>query len=348
MAAIILPFVLLVWWLVARALGKPSTAPQGNGLNMRLPGAVALKDSAKDKLAFYLSAQADSAKRMEQVRNDPYMQDTVKRYEPIVYEKPAKHYTPVYTDVQKRADDIQRRYAVTESKVIEPLEKKIPEKPDPEIAALNETLDKLIAIQHPEKQPTINKQEYGYSVNAGGQDDETLFGNFSGGGKASFYGDKSTAHFDNSFLARVAATQILQSGSVVKLELVSAITINNKKIAAGSAIYGVAVLQGERLQMHISSVKIGNSILPVSLIVFDMDGMEGIYVPGSLSREVAKESAEQFIQSTGVSGFDISLKTQAVGAGIGAAKSLLTKKVKAARVTVSAGYEVLLVDKNQK
>jgi hypothetical protein len=72
--------------------------------------------------------------------------------------------------------------------------------------------------------------------------------------------------------------------------------------------------------------------------------MEGIFVPGSLARDVAKSSADNALQSVGISGFDLSLKTQAAAAGIGAAKSLLSKKVKQARVTVGAGYQVLLCD----
>jgi hypothetical protein len=43
---------------------------------------------------------------------------------------------------------------------------------------------------------------------------------------------------------------------------------------------------------------------------------------------------------------DPSLKAQATSAGIGAAKSLLSKKVKQVKVMVKAGYKVLLKDKN--
>jgi len=80
--------------------------------------------------------------------------------------------------------------------------------------------------------------------------------------------------------------------------------------------------------------------------VFDMDGLEGIYVPGSISREVIKQSADGAVQSIGIGGFDASIKTQAVSAGVGAAKGLLSKKVKAVRVNLPAGYPVLLMRKN--
>jgi hypothetical protein len=45
---------------------------------------------------------------------------------------------------------------------------------------------------------------------------------------------------------------------------------------------------------------------------------------------------------------DPSLGAQAASAGIQAAKTLISKKVKLVKVTVKAGYQVLLRDNNQK
>jgi hypothetical protein len=44
---------------------------------------------------------------------------------------------------------------------------------------------------------------------------------------------------------------------------------------------------------------------------------------------------------------DPSLKAQATATGIGAIKSLISKKTKLVRVQVKAGYNVLLKNKNQ-
>lgn len=43
-----------------------------NGLNTKLPNAINVKDSSKDKLAFYELADADSIRRQEQISRDPY------------------------------------------------------------------------------------------------------------------------------------------------------------------------------------------------------------------------------------------------------------------------------------
>jgi len=61
---------------------------------------------------------------------------------------------------------------------------------------------------------------------------------------------------------------------------------------------------------------------------------------------VAKQSADNSLQLMELSTMDPSFKAQAATAGIGAAKSFLSKKVKQVKVMVKAGYKVLLKDKN--
>jgi uncharacterized protein YunC (DUF1805 family) len=85
----------------------------------------------------------------------------------------------------------------------------------------------------------------------------------------------------------------------------------------------------------------------VDLSVFDMDGMSGIHIPGAITRDAAKQSGQQAIQSVGVTSFDQSIGAQAASAGIELGRNLLSKKVKLIKVTVKAGYQVLLRDEKQ-
>lgn len=77
-----------------------------------------------------------------------------------------------------------------------------------------------------------------------------------------------------------------------------------------------------------------------------MDGLPGIYIPGTISRDVAKQSTDNSLQRMELSTMDPSLKAQAASAGMNAAKSLLSKKVKLVKVKIKAGYKILLKDKN--
>ena len=98
----------------------------------------------------------------------------------------------------------------------------------------------------------------------------------------------------------------------------------------------------------VTGVRYQNSLLPVALSAYDMDGLEGIYIPGAISRDVAKQSTDNALQNVGLNNLDPSIGMQAAGAGIQAAKSLISKKVKLIKVTVKAGYQVLLKDNNDK
>ena len=49
-----------------------------------------------------------------------------------------------------------------------------------------------------------------------------------------------------------------------------------------------------------------------------------------------------------VTSLDPSLKAQAASAGLSAVKTLLSKKARLVKVTVAAGYKVLLKDKNEQ
>lgn len=86
----------------------------------------------------------------------------------------------------------------------------------------------------------------------------------------------------------------------------------------------------------------------MQLSIVDMDGIEGVYVPGAITRDVAKGSADRAVQGIGFTTLDPSLGAQAANAGIEAAKTLLSKKAKLVKVTVKAGYQVLLRDEKQK
>ncbi len=78
-----------------------------------------------------------------------------------------------------------------------------------------------------------------------------------------------------------------------------------------------------------------------------MDGLPGIYIPGTINRDVAKESLNNSLSLADVGSVDPSFKAQATTTGISALKSLVSKKAKLIRVQLKAGYKVLLNNKNQ-
>lgn len=152
----------------------------------------------------------------------------------------------------------------------------------------------------------------------------------------------------NTIQAVVHEDQTLVSGAVIKLRLLDAIYVNGKMIPKGSFVYGTCALNNERLDIKIASIRYLNNILPVALSVYDLDGMEGLYVPGSIGRDVAKNGVGDAVQSMQLMSMDQSVGTQAASAGVEAAKGLFNHKVKQIKVKVKAGYQVLLKDTNDR
>ena len=103
-------------------------------------------------------------------------------------------------------------------------------------------------------------------------------------------------------------------------------------------------MNNERLKIGFRSIRCGNSILPVALEAYDLDGLAGIYIPGSINRDAVKQSGDQAINSLGLATLDPSIGAQAASAGVQTAKTLLSHKMKLVNVTVKAGYQVLLKD----
>ena len=233
--------------------------------------------------------------------------------------------------------------------------------PDPEMSQLNKMLDKVMVIQHPGlvqdsiSKNTAEQKPLAYEVSLTKDPGELqVFGAPAGGDSADFMmknrfyepvGDQQMERQpDNAIKAVIPENQTLVSGSTVKLQLENDIQINDHLVAKGQFIYGTCSLNNERLKIQFSSIRSGNSILPVSLKAYDLDGLAGIFIPGSMNRDVAKESGDQAINSFGLATFDPSIGAQAANAGIQTAKTLLSRKVKLVKVTVKAGYQVLLKD----
>ena len=237
---------------------------------------------------------------------------------------------------------------------------------DPETKQLNGMMDKILDIQHPERiadriqlESEKNRKQV-FQVVSGQKDNEPSLLEANVGVKtkgsskvkltqSAFYSldsDTAAQQVSNGIGAQVQETQTVVSGSSVRLCLAADIYVNGILIPQGTFIYGTASQNAERLHITIASIRYQNSLLPVSLSVYDLDGLEGIYVPGSISRDVAKQSGSEALSNIGLSSLDPSLGAQAANVGIAAAKSLINKKVKQVKLTINAGYRVLLKDNN--
>lgn len=237
-----------------------------------------------------------------------------------------------------------------------------PSEPDPELAQLGGMLENILDIQHPErvqeKLRQNSKIQKGKIFSVSRKDDAQVASSLQNKsnsavkqGTNSFYSldeEMGNEEIQNAVEAVIHETQTIVNGSIVKIRLVNDVFINGVLIPRNSFVFGTASLKGERLEIKINTIKYLNAIFPVELSVFDIDGIKGIYIPGTINRDVAKASADRSMQSIGLTGVSDSWGAQAAGMGVEAAKTLLSKKVKLIKVAVKAGYKVLLYDEKDK
>jgi conjugative transposon TraM protein len=230
--------------------------------------------------------------------------------------------------------------------------------PDAGMSHLEGMLDKIFRIQHPDlvhadtadegvevallQQP--RKEEPVRVLAAGGETrsdgaGETFRNAFMEIDETS---GNDSMRLGDAISAVVAGDQTLTAGTTVALRLSQEATVKGQRVPAGQEVNGVATLSGERLNIAISSIRVGQTLVNVSLQVYDLDGLPGIRVPGALTRDVSKQSADQALSGLGIASLDQNLSAQAASAGLQFAKSLASRKVRLVRVSLPAGYRVLL------
>lgn len=152
----------------------------------------------------------------------------------------------------------------------------------------------------------------------------------------------------NTLPVVVDHTTTLREGNYVALRLLESAHIGELRIPRQSLLIAQAKLGGNRLQLLVKSIEIGGRIIPVKLSAYDLDGQEGIYIPGAEQVSALKEVGANIGGSVGTSfTFASSAKDQIVSEAargvMQGASQLLQKKLRTLQVTLKGGYRLFLV-----
>jgi conjugative transposon TraM protein len=154
----------------------------------------------------------------------------------------------------------------------------------------------------------------------------------------------------NTISAVIHDEQTLIDGQTTRLRLTEPLVAGTTLIPENTILTGIAKIQGERLDIIISSIEYGGTIIPVEMVTYDTDGQKGIHIPGSLEMNAAKEIVANMGSSVG-SSFTM---TQSAGAqltsdlskgAIQGVSAYMQKKIRQVKVTVKSGYRVMLMPK---
>ena len=346
---IILPFLTLLFWVLGggKAGVAAGQASESRGLNTRLPDAKLRDDQGLNKMSYYDRAASDSSKRKQEKKTDPYYRNYP--------DTPGNHFTgPAFPDKWKdgdygdssvpggrqtdNADQVYQKLAQLQ-KVLHKQEQPIKagkeisatgdaafsspqdaerqQSEDPELKQMNGLLEKILDIQHPERVKEKTDREI----------------------------IEPTSDRFKAIPAVIDGKQKITQGTVIRLRLLDTVTINGQLIPKGQLLYGSGELYNQRLTLTIKIIRMGTTILPASLTVFDMtDGLEGICVPEAITEDAVKNGAASSVQGLELMSLDPSVATQLAGAGINAAKGLFSKKIRRIKAKLKDGHPLLLRD----
>ena len=361
MPAAILSGIVILWLLYSSLKGdEPKT---GNAFNTEIPDGE--NDGIKSKAEEYAAAEVAKEKEQRQVAIANL--DTLSSQSPdtVAQSSAIETSAQTYQEVQASLDDFF---------VPEPTQ-------SVEVAELQARIDELEAqnamaqqTQQPDQMEMLERSYQlaaQYMGNGNGsnyqapqqQDDEKGKRNVQPVAQVSrnvvsSLGSSSNRSFNtsvgiksvtakNTIAAVVAGNQSVIDGESVKLRTTEPMWIGNRLIPRNTTITGSGRVQGERLEIEITSIECEGSIYDVELQVFDSDGQEGINIPQSMESDALHEIGANMGSTMG-SSINISTNTGAqiasdVGRGlINGVSQYLTKKMRTVKVHLKAGYRMML------
>ena len=301
-AAILCGIVIL--WLLYSSLNGDETKT-GNAFNTEIPDGE--NDGIKSKAEEYAAAEVAKEKEQRQVAIANL--DTLSSQSPdtVVQTSAIETSAQTYQEVQASLDDFF-----------------IPENTETsQVAELQARIDELEAqnamaqqTQQPDQMEMLERSyqlaaQYMGNGNGGNyqapqqQDDEkgkrnvqpvaqvsrnvvSSLGSSSNRSFNTSVGTKSVTA-KNTIAAVVAGNQSVIDGESVKLRTTEPMWIGNRLIPRNTTITGSGRVQGERLEIEITSIECEGSIYDVELQVFDSDGQEGINIPQSMESDALHE-----------------------------------------------------------
>lgn len=322
-------FFALIFFLISGGMNQFSQEKEVpvQGINASLPDAKLAKVEPVTKLGFYELAGRDTIKSgavfKENVGRlnlsghavDPQADRINEKLAALNRElaKPAE-----VSVVKDRYQEVQSMNMKSDVDRLELLMKSMQESKveDPEMQQLGGMLQQIIDIQHPE---LLKERVSKGVVKSVGTD--SLF---------------------KAIPATLVRKQKVVNGASIELCLQDSVRLNGQLIPKGHPVFGLCRIANQRLLIDVKNIRLGSSIVPVSLSVYSLDGMEGMNAPEAMLGDALNGGTVDATGSIGLGSFDQSLVTQVAGAGLDAAKGMLSKQLRRIKVSRQAGEKVLL------
>ena len=152
----------------------------------------------------------------------------------------------------------------------------------------------------------------------------------------------------NTLSVVVDRTTTIRQGDFLRLRLAESARIEGMTLPPNTVLIAQSTIDGNRMKLHVTSVEHAGRILAVKLSAFDLDGQEGLAIPGSEEVSALKEVGAGVGGTIGTSfTFASSAKDQLIAETargvMQGASQLLQKKLRTVKVTVKSGHRLFLV-----
>ncbi|MGM9512467.1 conjugative transposon protein TraM [Larkinella sp. GY13] len=148
----------------------------------------------------------------------------------------------------------------------------------------------------------------------------------------------------------------VQNGSTIKLRLLAEtyIHVGNIKtvLPRNSLLNGTVRISNDRVNIVIGSVRLNNQVVPVKMLAYDIDGVQGLYIPNLmdknlLGRELANAGSRPFQGSVWSQGsiqnqIGTQVATDVAGTLVQGGSQYARRKMGIIQVTIKPNYKVLL------
>ncbi|TKC00046.1 conjugative transposon protein TraM [Pedobacter cryotolerans] len=328
---LIVPFMALGFYAMGGGRGDELLSKPSAGINTNLPNASFSTDTPKTKADYYQQADRNSSNKEDNGiagiagqlgfsdlkrkagSQDEQTKQINEKLEALNREinKPEPVYGQPKTVAKAQPSNIKNDVDRLEALMKTMQDNKYE---DPEMAQLNTMMQNILDIQHPER--ITQRMQFTQSLSPDSQFRATP--------------------------AIIVDNQKAVQGATIKIRLQDTLRINGMLIPKGQELFGACRITNQRLLLDIKNIRLGTSIIPVDLSVYSLDGMIGIDAPEALLTGALNNGTDNAVRSIGFGGFDQSVATQVAGAGIDAARQLVSKKVRNIKVKLKSGYSVLL------
>lgn len=154
------------------------------------------------------------------------------------------------------------------------------------------------------------------------------------------------------FKACIHGDQTVVTGCTVRMRMLEDAVVCGMKIPANTLFYGVATLGANRLEVVVNNLKVGNTISPVSFVIFDNDAMEGLNLPNNMKAQAAKRMQQGLVQNIDMPLASIGTMTSEITSAVNAttqiAKQILNMKLSQVKVHLKSNYQMYIQEETKE